>query len=118
MVTIAPSRDRTRILITSHDQDLMKAVLPAPEMAHPKAAATLLEGLALWYQQRLSVVLVVDKWERSSGGLYLCDALGYGTQTVHYDVGIAARNHRRAYRHIEGVGSFADLRNFTAEVIR
>ena len=86
--------------------------------ASARAAATLLEGLALWYQQRLSVVLIVDEWERSSGGLYLCDALGHGTQTVHYDVGIAVRNRRRAYRHIEGVGSFADLRHYSVETIR
>ena len=59
-VTIAPEPDRVRILATTPTHNLLKAVLGPPEQAHPRAAATLLEGISLWYQRPLSVVLSAD----------------------------------------------------------
>lgn len=111
-VTIAPELVQTRLLVVSNGQDLVKAVLPPSYAAHPRAAATLLEGLALWHQRRLSVVLYVDEPERSSCALSLCDALGHGERNVHYEVGVAVREHRRrrAGHRIAGVGDFRDLR--------
>jgi len=50
-VTIAPERGRVRMLARSGPHDLLKAVLGPVAMSHPRAAATLLEGLALWHQQ-------------------------------------------------------------------
>jgi hypothetical protein len=118
VVTIAPEHDKTRVLMASEHQDLLKAVLPPAQMAHPRAAITLLEGLSLWHQQRLSVVLLVDESDRTSGALSLCDALGFGERTLHYDVGVACRERRRARRRIEGVGNFRDLRQLRLEVDR
>jgi hypothetical protein len=111
-VTIAPELTQTRLLVVSGERDLVKAVLPPSYGAHPRAAATLLEGLSLWHQQRLSVVLYVDEPERSSCALSLCDALGNGERNVHYEVGVAVREARRpgAARRIAGVGDFRDLR--------
>ena len=78
-----------------------------------------LEGLSLWTQQRLSVVLAVDELAPSfCGSTDLCDALGYGTRSLHFEVGVAVRHPRRARRRIDGVGDFRDLRVLRAEVER
>ena len=45
-VTIAPELDRVRILATTPTHDVLKAVLGPVRGAHPRAAATLLEGIA------------------------------------------------------------------------
>ena len=113
LVKIAPELTRTRLLVTTDGQDVLKAVLgPSSEM-HPRAAATLLEGLALWQQRRLSVVLCADELPSSSVAMGLCDALGFGQRTVHYDVGVAMLGHRR--RRIDGLGDFRDLRRIDVE---
>lgn len=109
-VAIAPEPSRVRILATTTTQDVLKAVLGPPSMAHPRAAATLLEGLALWHQRRLSVVLSAD--DPGDGcALGLCDALGFG-RSMHYEVGLAFADERRARRRSElrGLGDFRDLR--------
>jgi hypothetical protein len=113
LVTIAPDRDRVRILARAGTQDLLKAVLGPAERTHPRAAATLLEGLSLWHQQALCVVLVAG--ESSDGSaLSLCDGLGFGQRSVHYEVGIATRaGRRRGRRALGGLGDFRDLRQLT-----
>ena len=106
-VVIAPEPMRVRMLVRSGTQDVLKAVLGPAELAHPRAATTLLEGLALWHQSRLGVVLYVDDpW--SGGSLGLCNALGFGEQNLHYEVGIAPAE--RSRRTLAGVGDFSDLR--------
>ena len=106
-VVIAPDPTRVRMLVRRGAQDVLKAVLGPAELAHPRAAATLLEGLALWHQCRLGVVLCVDDpW--SGGSLGLCNALGFGEQNLHYEVGIA--HAERSRRTLAGVGDFSDLR--------
>ena len=109
-VTIAPERHRARILVTTPTRDLMKAVLGPPEQAHPRAAATLLEGLSLWYQRPLSVVLSADDSDDGCA-MGLCDALGFG-RTLYYEVGIAVGAHRgrRRCRDLRSLGDFRDLR--------
>lgn len=117
-MTIAPERERTRLLMTCGPQELLRAILGPPSLAHPRAAATLLEGLSLWYQRPLSVVLCVDSSSDSSG-LGLCDGLGFGQRAVHYEVGIAVREPRRRNVRLGGVGDFRELRRFAAgEVFR
>ncbi|MBK8257371.1 MAG: hypothetical protein IPK82_32455 [Polyangiaceae bacterium] len=113
MVTISPEQGRVRLLARTTTQDVLKAVLGPVERAHPKAAATLLEGLSLWYQEPLSVVLVVD--ERSnSGAMSLCDTLGFGVSTLHYEVAIATLGRaKRHNRHLVGMGDFRDLRQLS-----
>jgi hypothetical protein len=109
-------------LLTQGPRDIGKAILPRATSAHPRAAATLLEGLSLFLGERLSVVLCVD--ERSpSCELGLLDGLGYGERSVFYEVGVAARMSaaaRRAARaglRLEG-SDFRDLRHLTMEEIR
>jgi hypothetical protein len=74
----------------------------------------MLEGLALWYQCPLSVVLCVDETDPSSAS-DLYDGLGLGldlsASRLHYEVGVAV--HRRPVRRRErliGLGDFRDLR--------
>lgn len=119
-VVLAPEMCRTRMLALDPQKDMLKAVLPPLSGAHPRAAATVLEGLSLWTQQRLSVVLVVDEEAHSSCDTSaLCDALGYGESSLHFEVGVAARQGRRRRRRrlIEGVGDFRDLRPLRLEVL-
>ena len=109
-VTIAPEPDRVRILATTPTHDVLKAVLGPARAAHPRAAATLLEGLSLWHQRPLSVVLSADVLDDGSA-LGLCDALGFG-RALHYDVAVAVTEHRgrRRRRELRGLGDFRDLR--------
>jgi hypothetical protein len=55
-MTMAPEPDRVRILATTPTRDVFKSILPSAKSAHPRAAATLLEGLALWHQRPLCVL--------------------------------------------------------------
>jgi hypothetical protein len=112
-VTIAPEPGRVRLLATAGPADLLKAVLGPASKTHPRAASTLLEGLALWHQQPLSVVLCADGLDDGSA-LALYDALGFGQRTLHYEVGVvsaALRGRRR--RRLTGVGDFRDLRQLS-----
>ena len=118
-VAIAPGAERVRLLATTPTHDIMQAILGPPCMAHPRAAATLLEGLALWHQQRLNVVLSVDD-VHNGHALCLYDALGYD-RTLHYEVGLAAPERvlggSRQSRTQRGLGSFRDLRKLGQEWI-
>lgn len=111
-VTLAPERHRVRILARTAREDILKAVLGPAESTHPRAAATLLEGLSLWHQQSLSVVLVAA--EPSDGpALRLCDGLGFGLPSVHYEVGIASPQSRARKKPLPGLGDFRDLRQLS-----
>ena len=112
-VTISPERDRVRLLAREDQSDILKAVLAPACRTHPRAAATFLEGLSLWYQRRLSVVLSASESPDDSA-LALYDALGIGTQTMHYQVGVAWGDRRRGRpRVIRGLGDFRDLRQLS-----
>jgi hypothetical protein len=71
-----------------------------------------LEGLSLWLQRPLSVVLCADAEERSSA-LGLCDVFGIGHETQHYEVEVHDPRCRRI-----GLGSFRDLRQLSLRVGR
>jgi hypothetical protein len=116
VVTIAPEVDWLRILATQDGRDVLQAVLGCPSQSHPRAVSTLLEGLALWYQSRLSVVLCVDERDGMCGTQSLVDEVGFGRQGLHYDVGLAVRN-RRTRRSFRGVGRFQDLRHLTIQQV-
>jgi hypothetical protein len=87
----------------------MRAVLGPAQGAHPRAAETLLEGLALWHQKALCVVLCADVWDGTSP-LRLEDALGIGVRNVHFEVKVALREDKRRHRRISALGNFSDLR--------
>ena len=112
-IAIAPEKHQTRMLMMCGQAELMKAVLGPVSASHSRAAATLLEGLALWQQKMLSVVLFADA-EVDSCELALCDGLGFGQKTLHYDVSIAMRSHRNA-RRLSGLGDFRELRQLCLE---
>ena len=111
-VAIAPEPGRVRLLATTPTHDILQAILGPSQIAHPRAAATLLEGLALWHQRPLFVVLSAGAVDDGCA-LGLCDALGYD-RNLHYEVGVAcpesvARG-RRQNRALRGLGSFRDMR--------
>ena len=107
-VIIAPDPARVRILVRGSEGEMLRAVLGPAEQAHTRAARTLLEGLSLWQQQSLAVVLCVDDL-CSGSALGLCDSLGFGERNVHYQVGIAAKFQSRK---LSDSADFSDLRKF------
>lgn len=114
-LVVAPEPTRVRLLARQHGRDVLKAVLGPAKAAHPRAAATFLEGLALWHQQSLDVVLCVD--DRFDGcTLGLCDALGFGARNLHYEIGIAQLSAR--HRTLTGIGDFSDLRRLDVSEVR
>jgi hypothetical protein len=112
-ILLKPSRETTRMYLTMGSRELLRAVLPPPgPCSHPRSAPLLFEGLALWLQRPLSVVLyAVDRDESSALGL--SDGFGFGHQTVHYDVEVVDPAQRR-----RGLGSFADLRRLQLRGLR
>lgn len=110
-VVIAPSATRTRVLVTEGPDELLRAVLPPSSRLHcERATLTFLEGLALWLNAKLHVVLSVDAKE-TGFCLGLTDELGVGVGSVFFDVEVRDRGvRRRPGRRIRGVGDFADLR--------
>jgi len=110
IVMIAPTTAQTRLLMKYRGQEVMRALLPSPLLLHPKAASTLLEGLSLWLQQRLSVVLCAD--ERDGSSLGLCDeGLALPVANLFYEVGVAPIDSRRttSRQRLGGPSSFRDL---------
>jgi len=108
-VTMQPLPRETRLLVMAGSHEVMRAILGPATASHPRAAATLLEGLSLWHQQAVSVVLCVDD-EASSSATLMLDDLGFGKRTVHYDVEVALRAPPRRARRFRGFGNFGDLR--------
>jgi len=99
IVRLSAEPTQTRVLMTQGPRDIGRVILPRAPSVHPRAAATLLEGLSLFLGERLSVVLCVDEGSTSCE-LALLDGLGFGERSIFYEVGIAARmsraNHRAA----------------------
>lgn len=110
--TITATAKQTRILIADEGGDRLIARLePLSSAAHGRALPTLLEALALWHGEALSVVIYVDEsfdWARSG----LADALGFGLQTLFYQVEIVPLEASRRLRpkRLSGLGSFASER--------
>ena len=113
-VTMQPLLRETRLLVMAGRDEVMRAILGPATASHPRAAATLLEGLSLWHQQAVSVVLCVDV-EASSSATRMLDDLGFGVKTVHHDVDVALRARPRRGRRIQGFGNFDDLRRLCLE---
>ncbi len=119
VVTLAPERDRTRVLARNGEQEILRAALPSQHFAHPRAAQVLLESLALWHQSSVSAVLVVDEQDPSSAGMCLYDALGFPERSLHYEVGLASRLKRgRRRQSLGALADFGDLRRERLELMR
>ena len=109
-VTIVPRHQETDILVTEGSREVMKARLGASWKRHRYAMRTLLEGIALWYQERVRVVLSADS-EPISCDLGLSDGLGLGIDTIHYTVEIVRPRERgRRAKYLHGVGDFREAR--------
>lgn len=110
-VVLSPSAKWTRVLVTHGPDELMRAILPPPsQVRHERAVATFLEGLALWLDTTLPVVLSVDARE-ASFCLGLTDEMGLGVRSLFYRVEVSERGGRqRRGTRIRGVGDFVDLR--------
>lgn len=110
-VVIVPSATRTRVLVTEGSDELLRAVLPSPsQLRHERGTTTFLEGLALWLDAKLHVVLSVDAKE-AGFCLGLTDEMGVGVRSLFFDVEVRDRRvRRRPGRRIRGIGDFTDLR--------
>ena len=100
------SRGQVLLLVTSETGDLLKARLPLSP-CHPRALLTLLEGLALWSGQPLTVaVSVADGSAWVGSGLFGDDITPAESQLVRFHLG------RRGCRvqRLRGVGDFRSLR--------
>jgi hypothetical protein len=110
-VIIIPSSTRTRVLVSHGCDELLRAILPPPSSVHyERAAITFLQGLSLWLDAKLHVVLSVD--EREAGFcLALTDEMAIGMRSVYFDVEVHDRRaRRRRGQRIRGIGDFTDLR--------
>lgn len=110
-VVISPSSKWTRVLVRQGPDELLRAVLPPPSlMRHERSAAAFLEGLALWLDTTLPVVLSVDARE-AGFCLGLTDELGIGMHSLYFRVEVMERGgRRRRGRRLRGVGDFGGLR--------
>jgi len=106
---IRPDLVRTRLLVTHGPEEVLKALLAPGRQVHRRAAPTLLEGLSLWFQQPLGVMLAVDD-VREGAALGLCDDFGFGARTLHYAVEVRRRAARQGSARLDGVGDFRELR--------
>jgi hypothetical protein len=84
-LALHPSSKQTQLLMTQGPNEVLKALLGPPSQMHPLAAKILLTGLSLWFQRPLSVALYVDDPDFIFS-FPLCDDLGFGDSTQHYQV--------------------------------
>jgi hypothetical protein len=108
-VAIVPSATRTRVLVSDGPDELLRAILPPVSRLHVRAVVTFLEGLSLWLNAKLHVVLCADAGAEHSLGL--TDELGVGVRSLFFDVEVRDRAmRRRRGRRIRGIGDFVDVR--------
>jgi len=111
-VRIVPTDKAMRILVTDFTgKEVLKACLPPAPQMHRTAARALLESIALFYNERIRVVLSADD-EATSSALGLSDGLGIGIDTFYYQVEFGTSAERRS-RTLRGVGDFRDVRRLT-----
>ncbi len=109
VMTIKPDLHETRILLTRGPDEVLRAVLPSPSHIHCRAAPTLAEAIALWFQSQVSIVLYADVRDRQFA-MDLCDGLGFGLHNVHFDVTVLMPEDLRRGQRLGGKGRFSDLR--------
>jgi hypothetical protein len=110
-IVIAPSARETRLLVQCETDDLLRARLPPPSwVRHERAAATFLEGVALWLDRSLPVVLSVAD-EESTSCLGLTDELGTGARSLFFRTTVVSPGPHRRRARLGGVADFRDLRH-------
>jgi hypothetical protein len=110
VVALRLSSERTRVLMRHGPDEVLRAVLPplVPPVRHPRTVTTFLEGLAMWTDQRLRVVLPAGESD-ASFFLDLTDERGVGASRLFYEVESVEPRGRRPAR-LGGVGDFRDMR--------
>jgi len=104
-----PSARQTRPWLTHGPQEKPRAVLPPlTHLRHGRAVTTVLEGLALWMDSPLRVVLCANA-TAVSYWLGLTDARGVGMRGLYYDVRVVAPRDKRLAAEVHGLGDFEDL---------
>ena len=116
-VVMTPSATRTRVLLSHGPDELLRAILPPPsQLRHERGAITFLQGLSLWLDAKLHVVLSVDAKEAGCC-LGLTDELGVGVHSLFFDVEVHDRSgRRRRAQRLRGVAEFGDLRQLRLAV--
>ena len=108
LLTLVPSPRKTRVLLTSGKDVLLRGKLPPlNKLFHERAVVTLLEALSLWVDGRLCVALYADE-RVDCFRLGLTDELGVGARSVFYAVEVLART-RRGRRDGSGDAIVAEL---------
>jgi hypothetical protein len=105
LLTLIPSRGKTRLLLTSGKDVLLEGKLPPlNKVLHARAVVTLFEALALWMDTRLCVALYADD-EGDFFRLNLTDEFGVGARGVFHAVKVLARSPRRWRRAVAERGT-------------
>jgi hypothetical protein len=104
-----PSATQTRLCLTRGPEEKLRAVLPPlTHLRHGRAVTTVLEGLALWMDAPLRVVLCANA-TAVSYWLGLTDARGVGMRGLFYDVQLVAPRDKRMAAEVDGLGDFEDM---------
>ena len=110
-VVIAPERLQTRILVTSQDQALLKAILPPLDRHIGETMALWLQSLAKWLKQPLLVVFAVDEQAPSYIGRIFEELTDKGQPL--YETTVAPLQTRpKPARHRRQSISFYDLQGY------
>jgi len=111
IVTISTKNNMTRLLLTQGGDELLRARLPPPaSVYYENAVRNVLQGLSMWLNHKLHVVLSVDA-EEAFYCLGLTDGLGFGERHVFFDVDVKVYQSRaRRGARIRGLGDFSDMR--------
>jgi hypothetical protein len=109
-VVLAPKVHETQLLVMQGEHEVLRARLGPPCQVHRMAAPLLLEGLSLWYQRPLSVVLCADEQASCCPVTRsLSNGLGFGDNTLSYVVEVMEPGRHRG-RLLGGLGDFRRLR--------
>ena len=109
VVTLVSGASRTRLVVTVGPDEVLRASLPRlGQVRNERAVKALLEGLSLWLDQRLCVVLSADE-SADYWRLDLTDELGAGARSVYYAVEVVERRRRYRGTRIRGLGDFREV---------
>jgi hypothetical protein len=112
-VLMMASKQHTRVMLLRGASEKLRAVLPPlTHVRQPRAVMALLEGLALWGDSRVRVVLCADA-TASTYWLGLTDASGRGARSVFYEVQVVAPQDKRRAAQVHAFGDFEDMRQLS-----
>jgi hypothetical protein len=113
---LVPSSSHTRLMLLKGVSEQLRAVLPPlTQVRQPRAVTTLLEGLALWADTRVRVVLCANA-TACTYWLGLTDAKGRGARGVFYEVQVVAPQDKRQSAQVHAFGDFEDMQQLSMEL--